>query len=280
MHKNSLPSFSTGKFAALLGTNKRTLFHYDEIGLFSPAYIDEKGYRFYSERQCETFELIAFLKDLGMPLKQIKQFVLDRCPEDLERLFVEQSQFVSQEIKRLKRIELMIQTKLTLFEEAKTLSDSAFNQVVVEDCPTEHLILSQRLASNDHDSVIRTIYQHISYCHSNGYSEGHPYGAMISCESMSREIYDDYVYFFTKIHEPTNDPQYAPKPAGSYAVTYIKGDYYDCDEAYGNLMCFVKENNYQLLGCSYKEGIIDEVAARNTDEYITKISVRIQSNQA
>ena len=37
--------FTTGEFAEILGVKKHTLFHYDEIGLFSPAVKEENGYR-------------------------------------------------------------------------------------------------------------------------------------------------------------------------------------------------------------------------------------------
>ena len=30
---------TTGEFAALMGVSKYTLFHYDDIGLFSPEYV-------------------------------------------------------------------------------------------------------------------------------------------------------------------------------------------------------------------------------------------------
>ena len=70
MQKLDIPCIKTGEFAALCGTNKRTLFHYDEIGLFSPALTDEKGYRYYSENQCDVFFTITCLKELGMPLKR------------------------------------------------------------------------------------------------------------------------------------------------------------------------------------------------------------------
>ena len=69
MQKLNIPCIKTGEFAKLCGTNKRTLFHYDEIGLFSPAYTDEKGYRYYSENQCDVFFTITCLKELGMPLR-------------------------------------------------------------------------------------------------------------------------------------------------------------------------------------------------------------------
>ncbi len=37
MEKKSELYFTTGEFARILGVRKHTLFHYDEIGLFSPA---------------------------------------------------------------------------------------------------------------------------------------------------------------------------------------------------------------------------------------------------
>ena len=49
-------------FAKLCNTNKRTLFHYDEIGLFSPILTDDKGYRCYTENQCDVFFTITCLK--------------------------------------------------------------------------------------------------------------------------------------------------------------------------------------------------------------------------
>ena len=41
MEKKSELYFTTGEFARILGVRKHTLFHYDEIGLFSPALKEE-----------------------------------------------------------------------------------------------------------------------------------------------------------------------------------------------------------------------------------------------
>ena len=108
MQKFSNPCIKIGDFARLCNTNKRTLFHYDEIGLFSPAYTDEKGYRFYTESQCDVFFTITCLKELGMPLKEIKRYIDHRNPADLERLLLEQQKKVKQELKRLHRIEQVL----------------------------------------------------------------------------------------------------------------------------------------------------------------------------
>ena len=114
MQKKQIPCIKTGDFAKLCNTNKRTLFHYDEIGLFSPAYTDERGYRFYSESQCDVFFTISCLREIGMPLKEIKKYIDQRNPAALKQLLEEQYQKVRAEQERLKRIEQVIETKLSL----------------------------------------------------------------------------------------------------------------------------------------------------------------------
>ena len=88
MQKYTEPCINTSSFAKLCNTNKRTLIHYDEIGLFKPAYTDERGYRYYSETQCDTFYTITCLKDLGMPLKDIKPYVNDKNPDNFKKIII------------------------------------------------------------------------------------------------------------------------------------------------------------------------------------------------
>ena len=65
---------TTGELTQLMGITKHTLFHYDDIGLFQPKYINEKGYRFYSIDQIDILNTILVLRDLDMPLKEIHTF--------------------------------------------------------------------------------------------------------------------------------------------------------------------------------------------------------------
>ena len=85
MQKFNDPCIKTGDFARLCGTNKRTLIHYDEIGLFKPAYTDDRGYRYYSESQFDVFFTINCLSKLGMPLREIGAFLNHRNPQALKK---------------------------------------------------------------------------------------------------------------------------------------------------------------------------------------------------
>ena len=61
--------------AELVGISVRTLHHYDEIGLLTPDEITESGYRVYSDENLETLQQILFFKELGFPLKEIKEII-------------------------------------------------------------------------------------------------------------------------------------------------------------------------------------------------------------
>ena len=70
-----------GTFAKICGIEKHVLFHYDEIDLFKPIYVNEKGYRYYSYHQYDTFKVNMALKKLGMSLKDIKTYLDKRNPQ-------------------------------------------------------------------------------------------------------------------------------------------------------------------------------------------------------
>lgn len=278
MQKKQIPCIKTGDFAKLCNTNKRTLFHYDEIGLFSPAYTDERGYRFYSESQCDVFFTISCLREIGMPLKEIKNYIDKRNPAALKQLLEEQYKKVHAEQERLKRIEQVIETKLSLVRLSELPEVCGNDQTVrLEQTPEEYLIVSPRLDTNDHDTIIHAICDHIGYCNHNRLNAGHPYGAMVSTESLLAEQWDTYAHFFTKVPQKLQGHPLHIKPAGTYAVTYLKGNYYEASDAYRMLLSFIQEHHYRPGEFSYKEAVLDEIAVATEDDYITKISILVVS---
>ncbi|PLR81157.1 MerR family transcriptional regulator [Bacillus sp. V33-4] len=61
--------------ADLVGISVRTLHHYDEIGLLTPDETTESGYRLYSDNNLQMLQQILFFKELGFPLKKIKDII-------------------------------------------------------------------------------------------------------------------------------------------------------------------------------------------------------------
>lgn len=88
---------TTGEFAKLVGTTKHTLFHYDAIGLFCPEKKLSNQYRYYSASQLEIFDVINILKELGMPLEEIKSYLDRRTPELFLELLEKETSAIEKE---------------------------------------------------------------------------------------------------------------------------------------------------------------------------------------
>lgn len=72
--------------ADVTGISVRTLHYYDEIGLLTPAETTESNYRIYSEGNLEKLQQILFFRQLGFPLKQIKEILESPTFDQLEAL--------------------------------------------------------------------------------------------------------------------------------------------------------------------------------------------------
>lgn len=73
-----------GDFAALAGTNLRTLRYYEEIGLLRPASRSTGGFRFYRPEDLNRLRMVASLQRLGLELAQIRT-LMDTRSEGLPR---------------------------------------------------------------------------------------------------------------------------------------------------------------------------------------------------
>jgi DNA-binding transcriptional MerR regulator/effector-binding domain-containing protein len=68
--------FRIGDFSRLARVTIKTLHHYDEAGLLTPAHVDHlTGYRYYAAAQLETLQRILLLKDLGFSLEEIRELL-------------------------------------------------------------------------------------------------------------------------------------------------------------------------------------------------------------
>jgi DNA-binding transcriptional MerR regulator len=68
--------YSSGDLARATGNTVRTIRFYEEQGLLRPSVVSEGGHRRYTDEDLEKLRLIADLRELGLPLCEIRA-VLD-----------------------------------------------------------------------------------------------------------------------------------------------------------------------------------------------------------
>ncbi|WP_139903791.1 MerR family transcriptional regulator, partial [Burkholderia pseudomallei] len=97
-------NFTVGELAKLNGMNKQTLIYYDNIDLFKPKVVDESnGYRYYTSDQLEVLDSILVLRELGIPIKEIKDFLIKRDDNKALILLKEQKIKLQSQLKNLKK---------------------------------------------------------------------------------------------------------------------------------------------------------------------------------
>ena len=73
MNNKSENYISIGEMAKMNQTTVTTLRLYDSMGLLKPCYIDKNShYRYYDIKQNARFDMIQYMKELGMELREIK----------------------------------------------------------------------------------------------------------------------------------------------------------------------------------------------------------------
>ena len=65
--------YTISEFAKKAGVSLKTLRHYQKEGLFTPSYIKENGYRYYTEQDILKVQRILALKYMGLSLDDIRK---------------------------------------------------------------------------------------------------------------------------------------------------------------------------------------------------------------
>ncbi|UAT30949.1 MerR family transcriptional regulator [Bacillus badius] len=92
--------------ADIAGISVRTLHHYDQIGLLRPTSTTEAGYRLYTDEDLEALQQILFFKELGFPLKKIKEIIESPSFNRQEALELHQKML----LEKRRRLDQMIAT--------------------------------------------------------------------------------------------------------------------------------------------------------------------------
>lgn len=109
-----MKTWQTKEFGDLTGVSRRTLHHYDRIGLLKPSIRQDNNYRLYSERDLGRLQQILALKFFGFELKQIAALLEEDDGQSVQNLRI-QHQLLQCEISRLNDA---LQCLTTLIEEA------------------------------------------------------------------------------------------------------------------------------------------------------------------
>lgn len=264
--------FTTGEFAKLWGVKKQTLFHYDEIGVFSPAKKESNGYRYYNYPQFEVFGVITTLKEMGMSLSEIKEYLDHRSPDGLVELFEDKISKIDQEIEHLIQIKKMMESKIEVTKMAQELD---YNRIELQQLEAKCLFLSKKIDSDDDLMFYQSLME---YVNETGIDQRNWYsiGNMISQQNILNQEYTKYTYFYVPVATKNPNTRLFVRPKGLYVVAYHKGSYAFVYQTYEKMLEFIKKQQLEVIGYAYEELILDEVSVKGYENYLTQIRIHVK----
>lgn len=134
--------YSIGQVAEMFGLPVSTLRYYDKQGLF-PGMERSSGVRRFSEAELEKLRVIRYLKETGMEIREIRQF-MEWCAEgpstfpQRRALFESRKAYMEDVLRRMNRTLDMLKFKCWYYEQAmQDGSDEQVKQMIPEGLPEE-----------------------------------------------------------------------------------------------------------------------------------------------
>lgn len=129
---------------------KKNIRYYEEAGLIKPKRDSENDYRIYSDSDIKTLKNIKILRELGVPIKEIKELnenkiTLEKCMEDrIKKIKTEEEklgriQNICKEISKMSN-DLKSSDVTKYFEEINILNKEGFTMRDVKTSHTKRII--------------------------------------------------------------------------------------------------------------------------------------------
>lgn len=268
MKKNHYLTIS--EFSKISEISRKALIFYDNEGLFSPEYTGENGYRYYSHEQIYIISVINILKELGMPLKQIKTYMQTPSPSEAVWLLENQEHILSQKIKQLLAIQDMLASKKEKLKEGIRTDISEIKLLQREEAP---LFISDAFdmeKSEISDDIWLGFYLK---CKENRLAFGYPEGFLVSKEHLLSGRTSAASHIICHVGNQAHANSSMPK--GTYLTGWGQGSFDDTQPVYHRLLQYIKNHGLTIIGNAYEERLIDEVGAFDKEQQIIQVSIAV-----
>ncbi|MDO3650781.1 MerR family transcriptional regulator [Nocardia mangyaensis] len=230
-----------GEFARLTLLSVKTLRHYHAIELLEPVAVDAgTGYRRYSVDQVEQAHLIRRLRDLDMPLPQIRTVLATTDPADRDAALREHLTRMEAELQRTRDVVASLRALLTVPAAPPKVDyrvEPAFTALTVTEKVDRTGIA--RWCATAFEQLYVTLLE-------AGITPGGVAGATYSTEFFTEDkgAVTAYVPLPPGVDfVPISGLTVADFPAHRYAVTVHTGAFEDFDRTYGALGSHVAEHD-------------------------------------
>lgn len=270
----NLNQLSTGEFAKLCNVTKHTLFHYDDIGILKPQSYDDNGYRLYTYDQLNLFYFITVMKEMGMSLSEIKDFLNNRTPQKVEKLFNNRISEITEEVNKLLTLQNILQTRVKKIQSSFDINKS---EIKLEYQEEEKLFLSKSLKENINKNLFLMVKNNFNqYIHK--YSIDDSISTLVSLRKGTNNNYE-YIpenFVSSKYEVSIPNHKFFIKKRGYYLVTYHTGNFVTITNTLDKIIEYINNNNLSLGNFAYIKQIIDALTTPSDDNYLYEVTIELK----
>lgn len=275
MSDKSNSYFTIGEFANLFGISKQTLFYYEKNKIFSPCFVEDNGYRYYSLDQYFVFEIIVTLRKLGVSLKEIRNYVNNRSVEALQKLFADKALEYELQIEFLQRNRQNLLINLSRLKQAAEVKS---DRITLEDCEDEYYVATSfaETGKSTKGQIQRIAQHNLPFAKSEIFNE-YFMGYIVPPTNLLTASPHTITQIFTQISYPDEFPKAIKKAKGLYAkIATADGYHTSYQRAIDKLLEFIRRNELDAIGNAYIVQLKNYWSSSNTNEYITQISIHVE----
>ena len=258
-------------FSRLSGVSRKALIFYDNIGLFRPAHVAENGYRYYHHLQLDTITVIQSLKELGMPLEEIRLHLECRTPERTIQLLQRQHQAILDKICQLQRLSDLVEYRIRRTRQALALDVDAIQLIRREPVP---VLISEPVRCPEPQISYETWVRFFAACDENNIPYAVPIGYRIHSDSLRAGQYEVIDRLF--IQSGNTQKATAVIPGGTYLVGYLRGYTETTVPLYRRLLAYAEAQGLRLAGHAYQEPLLDEISTSDPGDYLIQTAIRVE----
>lgn len=266
--------FTIGEMSKLHHIPVKTLRYYDEIDLFKPFEVDERtGYRYYSTEQFEHLNTIHYLRELGIPLKEIKSVFEKRDVDFFYHLLKKQGERVTKQIEELKKVKRRTQNRMNELVWAKTYTH--IDKPHIQEVPERSILeLKEQIHTKEELELALRKLENISSRRASVFIGG--VGVTSDIADIRKGHLNKYQSIFLITEEPVDSPYSRLLPEQLYVCLYCREARIHSKEYYDSIFAYLENEGYHTDGPSIERAIIDDFVTKNKEEFLCEIQIPVR----
>ena len=283
--------FTAGELSRLSGISKQTILFYDKKGILKPQFTDEKnGYRYYSADQLELLDSILMLKEMGLSLEEIRNFLEKRTGNDALFLMRKQLSDIHNKIQHLQLVEKRLSRKVLSLEDYYANREEvvflqhakaeilAVEKVHYPGSPSTTASQADKVSPDYQQDLLAqdiAVKKLLTKAKKDHYPYFYQQGAMVLLDLLKQRQYLRASFVFLPLEKNCSKADCLIKPPGLYAHYYFTGPYTKIGSGYQYLLSEIEKQGYQTSGYSYEYCILDSLTNSESEEYVTLIQLPV-----